>query len=124
VSAAKARRHLLKLSDQGVGRRAVSAATDIADSVLQLIRTGVKQKIRAETERRILRCDLSIASDGALVPADRTWSKVEWLLDEGFTKAKVSELLGNNGVSLQLGRDRVTVKSAQKVDVLFRRFQA
>ena len=123
VPAAKARRHLLKLSDQGVGRRAVAAATDIADSVLQQIRAGAKQKIRAQTERRILQCNPSIASDGALVPANRTWSKVEWLLEEGFTKAKVSALLGNNGKALQLSRNQVTVRTAQKVDVLFRRYQ-
>jgi len=124
VPAARARQHLLKLSDQGVGRRAVAAATDIADSVLTQIRNGTKQRIRAETERRILRCNPSIASDGALVPAARTWSKVSWLLEEGFTKRRLSALLGQNGLALQLGRERVTARNAAKVDRVYRKYQA
>ena len=42
VDASKARRHLRRLSRQGVGRRVVSEVSDVAESILQQIRSGEK----------------------------------------------------------------------------------
>ena len=122
VSAARARRHLLKLREQGVGRRAVHLASDVADSVLQQISSGRKEKIRARTERKILAVTKVAAQDGAYVDAARTWQQIEQLLGEGFTKRQISAEIGQNGRSLQLGRKRITVRNAGLIDRLWRRY--
>ena len=122
VDADRARRHLLMLSRRGVGRRMVRAASDVAQTVLQDIRTGRKRRIRARTERRILAVTPACRGDAALVPAADTWRRIEWLLEEGFTKARIARELGAKRPALQLRRDRVTARTAAKVEILWRRY--
>jgi len=120
VSAARARAHLLALSKRGVGRRSVRAACDVAESVLQAVRSGRKKQIRARTEKAILAVDAGAIAGGALVSARRTWRLVAELVEEGFTKAEISRRIGQGGRALQLGRERVTVENAHKVAKLYR----
>lgn len=54
VSSAPSRRHLIRLSKAGVGRRAVSDVTGIGCTCLAEIRGGRKLKVRAQTEQKIL----------------------------------------------------------------------
>lgn len=122
VPAKRARRHMKRLRQQGVGRRAIGEATDIADTVLQEIVAGRRPRIRARTERLILGVTKDAAFDGAYVSAARTWQQVEQLLREGFTKAWISKQIGQNGRSLQLGRKRVTTRNAAAVDRLWRKY--
>jgi hypothetical protein len=117
VPAAAARQHMLKLSRRGIGRRAVGAATDIADTVLSDIRSGRKQQIRARTERLILAVTPAIASDRAYVPAARTHQLVAELLDEGYTEQFLAQRLGYANRYLQFG-DRITVRNAYRVERL------
>lgn len=123
VDAAPARAHLLKLGRLGIGRRAVAAATDIADTVLQEIRSGKKPRIRARTERKILAVTKTCASDGALVSARRTWRLIGELLDEGYTKQRIARELGSKAKvpALQVSRDMVLLRTAHKVEVVHRR---
>lgn len=120
VPAKKARIHMRKLSRLGVGRRAVGAATDIADSVLSKIISGKRNQIRARTERLILAVSVAHASDGAYVDATRTWKQIRQLLLEGFTKIRIAEAIGQQR-ALQLGKVRVTAKHAAAIDRLWRR---
>lgn len=124
VDAARARRHLRRLSRLGVGRRSVRAACDVGDTTLQRIITGQKQRIRARTERRILEVDAEAVADHGLVDAAETWRLVEELLRHDFTEAGLARLLGSKAKypSLQLGRRKVTAKNAQKVRRLHRRY--
>lgn len=115
VSASSARAHLLKLSEEGIGRRAVGAATDLADSVLFDIRSGRKANIRARTERLILAVSKEMASDGALIPALSSWYLIHKLIKQGYTKAQISKLMGNNGRALQIGKAQVTVRNAYTI---------
>jgi hypothetical protein len=115
VSADRARAHLRGLSKQGVGRRAVAAATDVAVSVIADIRRGVKTTIRARTERKILAVTPAVASDGARVRATATWRAIRDLLDEGYTRKDIARRLGYRSDSLQLGRRFVTVRNAYLV---------
>lgn len=126
VDAAPARAHLLKLARLGVGRRAVQAATDIAHTVLQEIRAGKKQRIRARTERKILAVTKTCASDGAMVPARRTWRLIEEMLDEGYTKQRIARELGSKAKvpALQVSRDFVTLRTAHRVEVVHRRLMS
>ena len=118
VDATKAREHLLALSACGVGRRAVSAATDISEAVLLAIRTGKKLKLRARTERRILSVTADMASDHALVDASSTWQLVRELKQAGITLTRIAIEMGNKGRGLQLSKDRITVKKAAKMVIV------
>lgn len=106
---------MLALSSRGIGRRAVQAATDIADSVLSKIRSGEKVRIRAATERAILSVTADMASDHALVDARPSWALIRELTAAGFTKARIARELRQNGPGLQLGRERITVRNAARV---------
>lgn len=123
VDAAAARAHLVKLSRLGVGKRAVYAATDIAMTVLEDVRTGKKRRIRARTERKILAVTKACASDHALVPARRTWRLLEQLLEEGYTRTRIATELGSKArkPALQVARDFVLARTAHRIEVLHRR---
>ena len=120
VDASRARAHLEALSRAGVGKRAVSAACDVALSVLQDVRTGLKTHIRARTERRILGVDAGAAADHALVPAKATRRALAALREMGLTKQEIARRLGSEAASpsLQLSRKRVTAINALKVQRL------
>lgn len=122
VQADKARRHLIELRRAGVGRRAVRMATDVSRTVLQTISAGKKQRIRRRTERLILAVTPAAACDGAYIPATRTWWEINQLLREGFTKARISAEIGQDGIRLQLGKERVTVRSAAAVNRVWRKY--
>lgn len=124
VSASRARAHLIKLSRQGVGRRAVRAATDIADTVLQKIRSGKKQNIRARTERLILCVTPASASDRALVRAGPTRARIAELLNEQFTVARLARELGQSTPRLQIGKRLVTVRTQYNVEQMHRRLMS
>jgi len=120
VPAARARAHMLKLRNSGVGRRSFHAATDIADSVLAAIVAGRKKRIRARTERKILAVDLKAAADRAYVPAAPTWRRINELIEEGFTRQFLAKRLGSKAKQprLQLRKDRVTARHAYDVERL------
>jgi hypothetical protein len=115
VPADRARAHLLDLAEKGVGRRAVEAATDIANSILFSIRSGKRTQIRARTERLILAVSIEQASDRALIDAKPTWKLIHELQRAGFTKTAIAAGLGMERPALQLGRRRVTVRNAAAV---------
>lgn len=102
VPADRARAHLAELSKRGVGRRAVAAACDVAESALAAIAAGDQVQLRADTERRILGVDAGAAADHAVVKGTRTWAAIRKLLGWGWTRARISAELGNNGKALQL----------------------
>lgn len=121
VPADRARAHLLSLSRKGVGRRAVAAATDIADSVLHKIRQGTRRKIRARTERLILSVTAAAVSDRALVKPGRTAKLIELLQDEGYSKAELARKLGYAAPALQFKPHRMTARNVARVETLYRR---
>lgn len=124
VPADRARSHLLALAAQGVGRRTVQAATDLADSILVKIRAGVRTQIRASTERAILAVTTDMAADHALVDAAQSWALIRNLQAAGFPKVRIARELGQTGHGLQLGRDRITVRSAYQVQRVHDRLMA
>lgn len=123
VPASKARAHMKALSEQGIGRRSVSAASDVSDTVLSDIIAGRKTNIRAATERAILAVTSAAAGDHALVPAAATWKLLDQLIDDGYTKGELAQRLGNKTPALQLKRDFVTVRNAHLVQVLYYKLQ-
>jgi hypothetical protein len=123
VSAGAARDHVLALGEQGIGYKSVAAAADVATSIVAKIRSGDREQIRRRTERRILAVDQAAVADGALVDARPGWKKIRDLLSRGFTRVQLAEWIGNKG-SLQLGRQRMTARSASRVERMVRLLEA
>ena len=120
VSASNARRHILKLSRRGVGRKAVAAASDVSHSTVCVIRSGKKKTIRARTERRILAVDKSMASDHSLVDAKRVWRRIRQLKTEGYNTKDIARRLGYARPTIQFGKNLVLVRTAFRVERLYR----
>jgi len=123
VPASKARKQLIKLSKQQVGRRSVSEITGISDSILHLIKQGKRKNIRARTEKLILNVDHNAVSAAAIIPAGPTWKKINWLLGEGFTKKELARRLGFRSPAIQFRKDRITMKTAVKVERFYESMQ-
>lgn len=122
VDATEARRHLLWLSRQGVGRRAVHAASDVALTVIAGVRDGTKTQIRARTERKILAVTPDMVSDRALVKPGRTYQRIKHLVEEeGFSKAELARRLGYRSPALQFRRTRMTARNVARVEALYQR---
>lgn len=124
VPSDKARAHILRLSAQGVGRRAIADASDVALSIVGRIRNGERPTIRARTERRILAVTVEMAADNATIDARDTWKLIRELLKAGFTKLRLARELGQQGSGLQLGRKRITARNAYQVQRLHARLMA
>jgi hypothetical protein len=121
VSAAPARAHIKKLARLGLGRRAVALVSDVRDKTIQEIKLGRKTRIRARSARRILDVTPDMHCDKALVPAQRTWSLIRRLLDEGYTRARLAKLLGYTTRALQIHKSHVTARNALRVEQLYER---
>jgi hypothetical protein len=120
VDAAPARAHILKLSRAGVGRKMVAAASGVAHSAVYAIRSGSKLRIRARTARRILAVDVTCRGDKALICAKQLWQRINWLLEEGYTKTFLAKQLGY-AAALQFDKHTVTVRNDADVAALYRR---
>ncbi len=121
TSAEPTREHLLRLSSQGIGRDAVADVSGVAVSVISEIRTGRKQQIRKETERRILAVTVEAAFDKANIDAGPTWRLIGELLEEGFTKAELARRLGYAVPALPFRRERISARNARRIELLYRR---
>lgn len=113
VSAERARAHLAWLSANGVGMKTAADAAKVPPSSVAKIIYGQRLKIREQTERRILAVTTATRADGALVDGTATWVLLDELLASGYSKAHVAtEIAGKPMKSLQLRRERVTVRNA------------
>jgi hypothetical protein len=121
VPASNARSHLVALSRRGVGKRAVSAAADVAMTVLTDIRTGKKPRIRARTERKILAVTSKMTSDRALVKGAGALRLIEELRGEGFTKTELAQQLGYANAALQFRPGLMTARNVQRITTLHQR---
>ncbi len=121
VSAHRVRQHILKLRKQGVGLRAIAAASGVPRSSLQAIDHGEKTHVRIETQRRIMLVGLAQASDSALIPAAKTWRLIANLREEGYLVKFIAHELGFVGKGLPFGKTHITVRNASRVERLHRR---
>ena len=115
--------HIKKLSKGGIGYKAVAEAAGIGKTTIQKIMTGRQQQLRKHHADRILAVDRAAIADGALVPAGRTWTLLNELLEAGYTKTFLAKQLGSRAKtpSLQIEAQRITALNASKVERLYRR---
>lgn len=127
VDAAAAREHLRWLSDCGVGQGAVEAASGISRSHIVRIKIGHIQRLRVDTERRILAVSLADGRRGAPVRNPGVFRMVDELKAEGWSECELGRRLGYSTKSgLQLNRRtmRVTPAKAARIEALYRELMA
>jgi hypothetical protein len=94
----------------------------VGDTTLWQIRTGKKTQIREETERRILSVGCEVARGRALIDAGPTWTLLNRLLKEGFTKTALAQALGYSTPALQINKKVVTASNAERVRKFYVKF--
>ena len=123
VSAGPARRHLLRLSERGIGKRSVAEVAKVGLTAIQDIKNGTKTRIRKETSDKILAAKFDdLVDDNHLVDAAPTHRLIEKLLAQGFTRTELARRLGSKGEqpALQLKADKVKARNARKVEKLYK----
>lgn len=123
VGAAEVRAHLAFLAENGIGLKTVAKRSGVSHGALTKIVYGSPQRapskrVRPATRDAILAVTPADAADGAKVPATQVWKDVEALLARGWTKAAISRTIGQNGLSLQLGKEQVRAERARAVHTL------
>lgn len=123
VDARRARAHIHRLSLKGVGYKLVADAAGVSKSVMFKIMSGRRRQIRARTERQILGVGADCPrGDKSLVPAGPTWKRIGWLMEQGFTKKRIAQMLGYSSPAIQFNKQTVTARSEMKVEKLYRKF--
>lgn len=102
VDAKPVRRHLRKLSRKGVGYKTVADVAGVGHTALFQILSGRKTKTRARSAKAVLAVTADARADHSLVPARRTWHRLDRLLAEGFTKGDLAQRLGCKKAALHL----------------------
>lgn len=120
VDVEPALRHMKALSKNGVGYKSVSEYSGVGKTTLFRILTGEKTHIRKSRLDAILAVHRGCFSAGSLIKAGDTWRRINWMLDEGFTKAEIARRLGAKGRGLQIRKKKVTGRTAVKVERLER----
>lgn len=123
VCAKRAVAHIRDLSYKGVGRKQVADAAGLSPTTISLYMSGKRTKVRAMNERKILAVDAGAVADHALVSARPTWTRINWLLSEGFTKGDLALRLGYKTKNLQIGRRRCLAITALKVEQFYNKIR-
>lgn len=122
VSTLPVRRHLEKLSKQGVGYKTVADAADVGHTTLAGVMSGRRKRIRALAAKRVRAVTVDAIADHGLVDAADTWKLIDELItQEWFTKAELARRLGMKTPALQIRKARILAKTAQRVRALYRR---
>ncbi|MCY4638084.1 MAG: hypothetical protein OXG04_26930 [Acidobacteria bacterium] len=113
------RKHLLRLSRQGIGYKQVAKAARLSPGALQQVRLGLRKHMRAQSVARVLAIGAEARAPGALVPAGSTLRRIEWLLKEGFTRAALARMLGSkakqpNCRSAEIGSRRARPRKSRR----------
>lgn len=124
VPAAPVRQHLRKLRAKHVGLRAVSECAKVPRSTLGYLLSGHKKSLRESTAKRILGVTANQRSDGALVSAAKSWELIRELREEGYLVKYLAKQLGFSGAGIQVGKTRITVRNAARIELLHRRLTA
>ena len=125
VGTTHVRSHLMKLSLRGVGLKQVAKIARVSRTILSKIRQGERNNMRAQSAKRVLAVTAFDLAAAATVPAGRTWQRLNWLLEQGFTRQALARKLGSRAkvASLQIRRGHVLVRTACAVKRLFEYYQ-
>lgn len=122
VDASPAIAHLRELSRQGVGYKTAADAASVARSTVSKLVFGERTRARAQTVRRLLAVTAKARADHSTVRGGKTWRMINQLLEEGFTKARISRELGNKTPALQIRHHSVLARTELAVERLWRKY--
>ena len=128
VTAGRSRLRLIKLSRAGIGRKAVHEITGLDHRTLAHIKNGRTKYVRKETRDLIFAVAFDAHCDRALVDARPTWKRINRMVtqdDMGFTRAEIVRrakfyIPANGWGSLQIGKTKVTARTAMKIEKLWK----
>lgn len=109
------RAHLLWLANHGVGMRSVAAASGVERKTIVDLRDQKSTRCTQRVAKALLKVGIDAAADGARIDAAETWRNIEILLAAGWTKGAISREIGQNGRTLQLGKQYVCVRHARTI---------
>lgn len=121
VDAADTRAHLFTLSAAGIGPLQVQRLAGVGKTAQWKIRSRRVLRCLPETEQAIL----GITTDAHVfmrskMDAAPAHAIVRELLELGHTKTTISLALGNKSTALQLGKERVTLRTLRRLEVIHR----
>jgi hypothetical protein len=122
----EAAEHILWLRSQGIGLRAVAAATGLQRLTVWKIARGETRRSRPETISRIMAVGTHMRKAGSLVDAEPTWRLIDDMLANGFTRTRIAAELGSTAKrpALQLKRDKIKQSNADQVREVYDRLMA
>jgi hypothetical protein len=117
VSTGRARRHILRLGEQGMGYLAVSMAAGVNKGIVWGIRQGQRLKARYGTVKAILDVDLGCARSGSRIPAGPAWAILDRMIADGYSRMQIARWLGSRAKNpaIQIPRDFCTAESMARV---------
>lgn len=123
VPTTKARNHILELQAQGVGYKAIAAASSISSNIVFGILKGSRPRMRANAEQRLLGVDRSAVSDGALVDSKNALALIQELLRDGYSRAQLARWMAYKVPKLQWMYRKpcvLTARTAMRIERLYR----
>jgi hypothetical protein len=124
VNPDRARRHILKLRDRGIGARTVEAATGISSFSIFKIAAGEREWIGADTEAAILSYKtppLTALTDRSRIEGIGTHRRIRALQAIGWSLRDIAERVGCTGSNIGevLRHDRVRAKTARAISEVY-----
>jgi hypothetical protein len=122
VSAEAAKQHILKLSNAGIGTRAIAKAAKLGRTTIMEIRTGKLLVLRPNTERAVLAVVPKKNLPGHVVSSDKYLILVDKMVAVGgLTRQFIANQLGDlYSTGLQVGRKgRLKLRNAQAIEKLY-----
>lgn len=118
VDAAAMRRHVERLSTQGLGYKRVARLAGVSISTVGDVLFGRQDGVRRAIADRVLkvRATLDVLAPSALIPVGPTKAIVDRLMRDGYPAARLATLLGYRSPKLQILRSpTITVRNARRV---------
>ena len=126
VDATEARQHLLWLASIGMGRRTVSELTGLSQGHVKKIRDGITTGCLPSTAQKILAVGRHQLPDNIRIDATRTLEQIDDILAQGVSKVAIARIITGNPdtKALQVYGPQVSVRTAKRVDAMWRRVMA
>lgn len=127
VDAGPSKEHVAKLRAAGVGRRTIAARSGVSQTVVDRL-VGLNtdracNRVRPETERRILAVRADGLADGSGIDATGTVRRLRALVALGWTETELARRIGWTVANLNLlivaRRPQVLVRTARLVEGLY-----